>query len=279
MAAQASKCTILFQQGSYGWSENHFLAEPSSTLEFEMGKLETLAAKRIALCGKQTYISYLKVSNETVQRDVRVKYLGGKDSGALVGRSTVDSDVPTTAILIKRNNTLLSKSAILYLRGVWDDVIIEGGAVRQDSATWTSAYNGWKAEMLTGWGFVGKDTATPARQNVSLVQSDVNGFVLITTAGNVFDVSQVGKNTKIFISGVQGSASINGTQIVRVTGLTTCTTVKRIPIFDYIGGGFVTNYLPKFYSNFDVVSTRVVERKAGRPSYQSRGRSRARTVA
>lgn len=279
MAAQATKCTILFQQNSYGWSENHFLPEPSSNLTFEMAKLQTLASKRIALSGKQTYISYLKVSNETIQRDVLVKYLGGPTSGALVGRSTVDSDVPTTAVLVKRNNTLLSKSAILYVRGIWDDVIIDGGAVRTDSAEWTSAFNGWKAELLTGWGFLGKDTATPPRAAVLNVISNVNGFVTITTTANVFDAGQVGKNTKIFLSGIQGAAAINGTQIVTVNSLTSCTTVKRIPIFAYIGGGFLTNYLPKFYSNFDVLSTRVVERKAGRPSYQSRGRSRARTVA
>jgi len=276
MSVEAAKCTILFQQGTYGWSENHFLSPPTSTLQFEMSKLRTLAQKRIACCGKQTYIEYLKCSNELNKRDVLVAYLGGENAGAFQGRSTVDSENASTAILIKRNADLLSKNAPLYMRGIWDDVIYEGGQVRRDSPEWTAAYNSWKAELLTGWGFVAKDPATPARAPVVSVNSNVNGFVLIASAAPVFDGSQVGKNTRVFISGVQGASSINGTQIVTVLSVTTCSTVKRIPIFAYIGGGFITNFLPKWFANNSILQTRVVERKAGRPSYQSRGRAQAR---
>lgn len=274
-----AKCTIPFQQKLYGWTESYYLNNPSANLEAEMTRLISLAQKRILLSGQQTYLSYLKVSNESKLRDVRVSFLGPEGTTGYVGYAGEDSDAQSTALLVRRVNADNTKVAPLYLRGIWDSVVAQGGGVF-GPPTFTALFNAYRAELLNyGWGFIAKSDASPARVAVSTVISNANGQVIINTSAPTFTVDQIGAKTRIFLSGIQGAAIVNGSQIVTPASANSCTTVKRIPIFPYEGGGFLTNSVLAFFPISTVEGTRIVERKAGRPLYLSRGRARARVLS
>lgn len=275
-----AKCTMAFQQRLYGWTENYYLDNPSSDLVAEMTKLETLTSKRIPMSGAQTYISWLKVSNEAKKRDVLPRYYGGLGDGAWQGTSVAESDAQNTAFLIRRVGTDNATAAPLYMRGIWDKLVILGGDRVTNDAAWNGFFNSYKAELVDGgWGFLGKSSATLAPQDLTAVLQRPDGRVDLTVGAPLFDGTQNGKRAKVFVSGVTGAAALNGTLIVNVTSLTTATTVNRIPIFDWSGGGKMTNTLLAFIDIANVQTGRVVERKAGRPLYLSRGRARGRKVS
>jgi hypothetical protein len=124
-----------------------------------------------------------------------------------------------------------------------------------------------------------KDTASPARTQVTLVTQTLTKQIQYTVADNIFAGIPAGTKVKVFVSGVQGAATSNGSQIVIPSAPNSCTTVKQIPTFAYTSGGFMTFSRPLFYLIGGLFTRRLVERKAGRPLYLSRGRQRARRLA
>lgn len=279
MALNAAKCTIVLKQGSYGWTESYFRDSPTPDLSAEFVALQALTVKRIACSGKQTFVPYLKVSNENIKRDVRVAYYGELGVSIYVGQSGKDSDFQDTALLVKRFNTNRTSNAPLYMRGIWDECVDLGGQFDPTPA-WLANWGAFRGELLNnGWQFVGRDPATPDRKMINSVIQMATKQVGFTLAGNLFNLGQVGQKAKIFASGILGAAAVNGPNIVNVTAQNACNTVKHIPIFDYTSGGFMSQNLPILFPITNVDYFRVLERKVGRPLYQSRGRSPVRKVA
>lgn len=280
MALNVAKCTIGFQQDTYGWTESYYLNNATVSLTDEAAKLAALIPKRIALSGQQTFVSFAKLSNETLQRDVLLSYYGDINTSPYKGTSGQDSDFRDTSLLVQRKNLNRTSRAPMYLRGIWDTLVQLGGNFRP-SVMWTGLWNQYVAELTgaNGWGFLGKDPAGPVKVSIANVVQAANNSVTITTNNNTFTVGQIGTKIKIFVSGVQGAGIVNGNQIVVPSTAKICETVKRIPIFPYISGGFLTNSVPVFNLISAVDYTRAVERKAGRPLYQSRGRAKARTYS
>lgn len=279
MGLNVAKCTIPFEQGAYGWTETYFLANPSTTLAAEMTQLQALAVKRIALSGKDTYIRYLKVSNENTLRDVIAFQYGYPGGGALQGNTSTDSEPPDTALLCDRKSSTNVQTAPLYLRGVWDRLCINGGQFIFGDPAWVAAFNSFKFQLTTNaWGMVCKDPTAPARVQVASVTQTLTGTIAYTLKANLF-TDPAGTKIRIFASGIQGAVSANGAQIVTVTSPTACETVKRIPTFLYTTGGYVTWSPQAFTLIANLYQLRLVERKAGRPLYLSRGRARVRKVS
>lgn len=276
MALNVAKVTFSFIQNVYGWTESYFLDNPSADLQAELAKGEALAAKRAAMLGAQGTIQAVKVSNEQVARDVIV---GASSYG---GNGAKPSDAPDTAVLIKRFGPTPVAQAPLYLRGIWDEVVKEGGVFDFSNGPFLAAYNAWKALLVStplGWGFLAKDPAGSDESPVVTVSQNTNGTVSISCTDNIFNAFATGDEVKIFVSGVTGAAAINGSNIAAVTLPNAVTTIKRIPIFPYLSGGKISFTTPKFYKIANTQINRVVERKAGRPLYVSVGRRPARVLA
>jgi hypothetical protein len=276
VALNVAKVTLSFIQGAYGWTENYFLNNPSTNLVPELAKGNTLANKRLPLSGAQTFVQHIKVSNENTKRDVLL------DLTTYQGNSSKPSDAPDTAVLIKKYGALPQQNAPVYLRGVWDEVIISGGQLDQTNAAWIAAYNAWVAELTStseGWGFLGLDPTATLTAQIATVTQNANGTIHVTLKTPTFGAGPYLPSQKVFISGVGGAASVNGPQIVSVSATSTFDTVKQIPMFPYTTGGKVTAQNQKFWPIASAQIQRVVERKVGRPLYLSRGRQRGRKLA
>jgi len=271
MGLPVAKVTFSFAQGVMGWTENYFLASPSTDLKAEMALADTLAAKRIQLSGVQTTIPYIKVSNEAILRDVLVQ---GTD---YAGTAIKDSDSPDVAILTYRTATTPAVSAPLYLRGIWDELIVRGGEINRTNTAWIAVYNGWMRQLIRDrWGFLAKDSTASQKSEIANVVQQGDGTVRITATNGIFVGLDPTKKLKCFVSGVQGAVGINGPNVYKIISGAVVQTVDRLSIFPYTTGGYISFTQPTFYPISDTRIERVVERKAGRPLYVSRGRRSAR---
>ena len=281
MALALAKVTLSFTQGVYGWTESYFLSNPSSDLSAELTKGQTLASKRLLCSGEQTSIPYVKVSREDVKRDVKVIGLINK------GPTGKISDAPDTAVLLRRFSTTPVANAPVFMRGVWDEVIINGGNIDYGNAVWIANVNSFGAYLASaGFGFVAKDPDTSDFAPVGSITQNSNGTVHIICPSNsgshgtdIFQPFPVNTKIKCFVSGVKGAASVNGSNIFIVRAVNAVDSEKQIPMFPYTTGGTISYTQPKFYPDVSIQKNRVVERKAGRPLYVSRGRSRGRVLA
>jgi len=275
MALAVAKVTFSFAQLGYGWTENYFLDNPSSTLDAEFTKAEALASKRIALSGDQTKIPYIKISREDTKRDVKV--FGYEYSGD----PNKNSDAPQVALLVKRYAESPVTNSTLYMRGIWDEMVTLGGDVDRTNAVWLAKYGAYINLLFgsAGWGFVAKDPVLSGFSKITAVVANANGTITVTLADAALLAFAAGTNIKAFVAGVQGAAAVNGQNVFSVVDASHATTVKRIPMFPYQTGGKFTFTQPKFYRFASASIPRVVERKVGRPLYLSRGRRAARRVA
>lgn len=274
MALNVAKVTFCFQQEAYGWTESYFLPSPSSTLEAELGLAETLASKRAVCSGSETMITHVKVSNENIGRDVLVSerdYLG--DQGQ-------HSDAPDTALLVYKypaNNLVRSP---LYLRGIWDDVVLEGGQFQFNNPGYNKVFGAFVGLLTSGpWGFIARVPASFKKSPIATMVDDGNGRVIIQTTQAIFAGIGVGQRVKTFVSGATGAASVNGPQVVEGVANNTVVTINRIPFFPYTGGGQISYNEQLFYKISRVYRERVVERKVGRPLFLSVGRRKGRKLA
>lgn len=277
MALNVAKVTLCFQQGIYGWTESYFLNNPSDTLTAELTKANALANKRLPMSGADTSVRFIKVSNEQQNRDVLI------DNTVYGGATGKPSDAPDTAILTRRLSTDPASYSPLYLRGVWDELIKNGGQIDPSNADWNAAYSGWRGllnDTTAGWGFIARDLSAVQISLIGNVVQNANGTVRVTTEDPIFGGgSSVGERFKGFVSGVTGAASVNGSNVYIVRGANFADTEKRIPIFPYVSGGKFTFNTLKFFKISGTQLLRVIERKVGRPSYASRGRRPARKLA
>jgi hypothetical protein len=271
-----AKVTFSFVQGVYGWTENYFLNNPSTNLQAELAKANTLVNKRMPMSGAQTMVQHIKVSNESQKRDVIL------DLTLYAGNQSQPSDAPDTAFLVKKYGALPQNNAPVYLRGIWDSIVQNGGQFVDPGGLWTAAFNGWKGELSStseGWGFLNFDPTATLTAQIATVTQNANGTIHVTLKTPTFGAGPYEPSQKVFISGVGGAASLNGAQIVTVSATSTFDTVKQIPMFPYTTGGKMTAQFQKFFLIADCQKQRILERKVGRPLYVSRGRQRGRKLA
>lgn len=274
------KLTMFFQQGVYGWSESFFRDAGVSTLQGQMDLALVLAPKRIKCSGEQTQLPFLKVSMEGVQRDVLLYSYLARTNAIPAGQSGKDSDIRFTAALIRRTSADNKSFSNYYLRGIWDE-LSSGLGFGAGDPTWNANFGSFRGE-ITGskWGFMAKVPAdSKSKQNVATLVQGAEGKVTLTTASDVFPAPTFGTKQKIFVSGILGSVLVNGVQIVIPSAARSCTTIKRIPILPYLGGGLLTWNQLAFVETADMQPLRGVARKTGRPPYLSRGRSAVRKIS
>lgn len=271
------RCNFFFQQQGYGWTETYWTTGTDTDIRQYFDKADTLAKKRAILSGKETFLEAVRLSAEGVFRDATgVTYPGD----GLKGKADQISDAPATALLIGMKNAAATKARNIFLRGVWDACVDEGGRFKPTDA-YTGYLNQFFAELTqaapqTGWGWLGAVTRVPG--NVTTVTQDLSGTVLINLASDVFP-GPFPQDTSVRISGVLGATQINGQQIVRATAPRVCSTRRRISIFPYTTGGKLTYNAKDYIPAFVCSPKRIVERKPGRPSYRSAGRQRARAAS
>jgi hypothetical protein len=136
--------------------------------------------------------------------------------------------------------------------------------------------------QLQGWGW--KGNTAPLHNPVIAITQNPSGQVDITVGPQPvtlllpFTPFPVGYRLQIRLFGLKGCGNLNRTLSVTVTGNATCTTEQRIPFFAWLGSGTMTSNQKVVYPAANFALTRAVERRAGRPSYLSRGRRKGLPV-
>jgi len=257
------RATFFFEQGKYGWSES--IHNLNGTLSGAATAARDLAFKRMAMLPQSCKISYIRVSDDEVERDSQIVPFDNANFEPIVDESAS----AFTACLI-RLEAGATHRRLIYVRpaalseGINSDPFI-------DDPSWIGAYNAWKAQLITGtWG-VKYRNAVGAKVPINAVSSNSNLLnVACTTTGNFF------AGDSIYIGKLPEGKSAMGYYKVRTIIDANSMWVESYlgPTIDVSAGGYVQKRSFTLAAITDVIKLRVVSRKTGRPFDSPRGRSR-----
>jgi hypothetical protein len=268
------------------WSEAWYLNTPATTdLSTELALALSLAQKRIDCSGAYCYLKQIIVSDLAIPRHIR-RYTppsGGLVSTVFTGGSHA-SDFADTALQCVKRDPTRTTTGFLNMRGIPDEIVDFSGRYDPNPA-FNAAFNNLSAQLTSQpWYFPGETSPLVARSaTVANVVQGGDGRPIITLnptvpPPNVF-LAKVGKKVKVNISGIVGSAAINGQRVVYVQDALTLVLNRRTPIFPYVTGGNVVLTDPALYAIASFTSDRIISRKVGAPFVRIRGRSRVRKLA
>jgi hypothetical protein len=267
---------LFFQQG-YGWSNTWFLTSSASDPYADaLTKALALAQKMQNICGNNTWINGWRVSDETIFRDVSLRYYGTGNVG--LNGTLGQSAAPQNALIYKHNSTALTvPSAYRPFRGLPVSMMQQGG-IWTPTVGWTAANNAYRNQLtVDGWGWLGATTRNTRR--VSAVAASVTNIVTVTISAAMPGIVG-GEVNKVSIARLRGASQINGLRQVEWLTPTSFKLFEPIPITPYISGGTVLLSVKGFTTDAGTGNwQRMAERKPGRPFYLSRGRRLVRRAA
>jgi hypothetical protein len=173
-----------------------------------------------------------------------------------------------------------SRHKITYLRGIPDEIVVQGGKFRIGGCPgFEAAYNNWQMLMTTSplnpWGWKGRPPGAPQKKNLlSYVVDAATEQINLTFDGPLFPALDITKKVTVFLSGINApnKSALNGSQIVIVKTQATATTVKPLSVFPFQAGGHGIYEPPAFVGISFGQPLRIGERKAGRAFFVERGR-------
>lgn len=272
----AMKLTFFFNQRSYGWTES-WVDSADVIGDQLIQRCVQYCAMRVTMLAAQSRMSYVRISFLGKPRQSFVIKPTGVNGVALGGTILSESDIQNATALCVCKNPGNAKTKLWYIRGVPDNCIKEGGEWLP-TAAFIKGFADTKAKITeTGWGWWGA-TSIPF-EIITAITAQPSGQNLIAAANNYFAGVPVGTKLVVRLAGCTGCPNMNGQQtVIKVTD-GTALTLKKIPIFPYLGGGTITKYTRGLVVFNEGVIERAVERKTGRPSFQSAGRRKAKPVA
>lgn len=269
------KATWIFEQGNRGWTESLLYPQNSDDISLALNAAILLGQKRAKLLGSAGKIKAIRVSLEKnlagvmIAGDALLNYVN------IQGYASELSDAPDTCLLVTFRTLNGTKRKQMFMRGIWDQVVSFGGQYLPTYGNWQSFFNSWMAQLITsGWGWWGNDVVSSARLT-SYSPNTPTMLVQITADADIF-LPPFNIKGKVRITGVNGKSVLNGTQIIESRDATHCDLVKPLAVGPFVSPGKIAVYGPVFRATSDVQASRIIERKAGSPLLESRGRQRAR---
>lgn len=266
--------TAFFELRGHGWSESYFRDGGGETDLAALADFDRLGlwTKRAKCLGKQATCFAQRVSFSDVLGDSVLNYL------TLPGNSGFDAEDPNTALLVRFGDATNTHFKNTFMRGIADDVVVQGGDVGRGFALFQAAYNGFVDAVLQGtYGWMG--SAVKTQHPLTGYVSDPENRIVFTTAAPALPAADVnglirvrGKNI-----GVGGKSILNKTMVCSREGDNTCTTKKAQAAFPFMGKAcFLVTRTTTLRVIRNARLQKVVERKAGKVSYTSAGRLAAR---
>jgi hypothetical protein len=246
------------------------------------GIVDVLTTKMLACMGKSVYLQYIRISPIANFRANRIySVLKSYPPLGQAGTSIKNSAHPALCIEVPMTDVpQLHPESLHHYRGVPENTITSG--VYTSTAEFIGATSSFEAQLVADkWGWLGRSATLAGKATIFTVTQDVNtGIWSFALNSNLF-AAPFGQIVQVSISGMTGSAALNGSRQVKTVDATHFTTTHRIPAFPYITGGRVT-YSPK-----ELVlpgpgpwpALRVVTRKTGKGFFLSAGHRRAQKVA
>jgi hypothetical protein len=264
------RLTMFFEQAGQGFTESYWTTGTDPDVRSYRTAADFLANKRIKVSGEQTRLTNIRLNVEGVFRDL----VGGTyPGGGLQGTIGKPSDFVDTALMMRGASADSKFRRSNYVRGIWDEVVTTGGDY-VPNADFLAVLGPFVSALINrGWGWLGRTTRLFAP--IATVTQDVSGAVNFTLGADLFP-GPFPQRVGVRISGVLGAYQLNGPQVVVATSARIASTAGRTSIFPYTTGGRVLLTTSAFIPFDSVTARRIVERKAGRPSYKSAGRRRAK---
>lgn len=267
------KMTMVFQQDDQGWTESYYSGSTGTDPSTLVSKAWALAVKRIALCGRETGMTYLRISNIDVKRTTYLHRL----TPELRGTAGYVSDSPNTCLVLAMKDTTLAKSKTTFLRGIADEMVDNGGGYAPTPAYRTLLTAFINVLINASWGWLGIATNTDA--DLQTLVQNANGTVSGTVIPTIFAPNLNGLTRVLRFKGLTQPGNLNGANPCIITGIGSFETAKRIAILPWANGGKVVLATKTLYPIAEVLPQYIGERKAGKIFASARGRAPARKRA
>lgn len=276
------KATAWFELNGKGWSESYYrnseaISDLAALADFDRtvaGGGSGLWTKRAGCLGKEATLVAQETSFITTLGDSVLNYI------PIGGNSAFSADAPTVALLCRCGDLLNVRKKNIFLRGIADEAVIEGGKLSAGTPpAFEAAINNFRDALITfNYGWLGRTTnqnfdvetySTVVGTNQVLVEVKVGPL----PAADQFNLIRlVGKNF-----GVGKPSILNGAQVYFRIDDTHVKTKKPTAVFPFPGDGPQLIYKPLDIQLIkNVRFQKIVERKVGKPSHLPRGRALAR---
>lgn len=265
--------TCFFEQGGHGWSETYArdgggVTNLAALADFDR---DTIWGKRAKCCGLQTRIFAQRVSFTDQLGDSQLNYID-------LQPNTFESEDANTAVLVVGQNSNNTRRKNIFMRGVADAVVVLGGEVDRGFALFDASFKAWRDAMIqNAYGWIGTQANT--EHPVLGYTTDAENRIVFTLGGPGIAAPAVGNKVRVRGKnmGIGKPSVLNSTFVCIRDNNTSVKTNKPTAAFPYPGtGGFLVTKTTNLITMANIRLQKVVERKAGKPSYVSAGRAAVR---
>lgn len=286
-----SKMTVYMRDGAGSFSESFFragLSPDGVTAAMIMNFTDCL----VPLLGTETFITKVRVSTVGSARLVKLWYLPALRQ-AVIGASPVpadygwqgiasggghttakQSDAPGTSLLLRKQSGL--RFSRWFLRGIPDDIVQAGGAY-VPFPRFSTNLTTMAQQLATGWSWYGVLGAQPDPAPITNAVTQLDSTCLFTLGSPLFNGVPLNTRKVVRISGQRSPGNLNGNVTVQVVSATQARTVRPLSVNNFVlGTGLMRFTNVGFIPITGLTPERIVTKRAGRPTDQSPGRSKAR---
>lgn len=277
-----TKVTFSFSCNGYGWTITLYLPTYSTGFQNELPKARALSAKFDAATNGSTSITYMRLQNASqLRQGIIVPYV----SSLTLNLAGVQ---PQSCAYLRLYNASFTQSKLIFFRGLGNNLVNGGGVLNPASAQGPAIQNCVAQMVADGWSWLGKSNLSLGPQQVTGVVLNANNIPTITFAAPVFNLTANPNQVKypLSLAGLKGSDTLNGNWVVKPLTSSSCVFTKQVLANPWIAGsgsgysdieGLITIGSATTPGNYGLIE-RFGERKCGRPSYLSRGRSNRKRV-
>jgi len=263
------KGTVFFRQLNEAWTESFVFESAGPGLDAPLAKVRAYAGARIVLCGKETEIYALRVSDEASRGDSLIGRL-------ILKNNTVDeSEDPETCLSVFWKDLTRRRKKTVFMRGLQSRWFIAGGVFDVNQAVFRQNFQFYSDTIKQlGLGWLGRinTVASP----ITNAQADVNLVWTITTVGPIFELADVGTQQLVGVAGFNGKSPVNGNWVALVTGQSTFKISQPIGAGPWRAGGKARLIKRELIAVDVAEANRIGTRKAGSPLLVTPGRRRNR---
>lgn len=292
------KATFFFEHGKYGWSESFFTLQGDNALRTVLNSAFHLAQNRVRLLATDVQLTFIRVSDESKDRDSLVSPIGlfgpGKRPIATIVElkdisrtTTPEIKNPTVSSnafycdesytgLMVRLDTDSGQRRMLILRGIPDVVTME--RLRYEKLDWyVDHVNAFLQALLppNGPWVINARTHAAGNNKVKITGMQGTHPIVIETANphGLSDLDDNGRPLRVHITGSAGTCQPRGYFQVRVTDATHFEVEAAcFPEVTYDGKSYFRRIVMGTGAVTRATVLRMVKRNTGRPSVLPRGR-------
>jgi hypothetical protein len=263
------KCVLIFQGSGYGWTEAYWKEFSSENFDAARDIVVVLAQRRAALCGSNTIIEAIRISNgEDIGRKGKTYY------GGWTGDPNFPPASASDAVNVELRTVNNTEGKLVQMRGLRDEFLI-GPAVNRGDPTFVTLFNSY-AEYIVSQGFGWRGVFAEQSFRITGYTVSATGQVTFVTPDSEAYQYPLGKKRKVRIRQLNGKSKLNGAQIVRRKSATLWELAKPTAAVAFVSEGEMILQTYAFRKASNVSVQRVGRRPAGSPLLRSVGRERER---